>query len=194
MSAPALYVPLPRESAYPIYKSIQRTETAMQQQNQNPTPRLTFAQLLLDNRPQAMAWVRGGTAYPNISGLVKFYDTPYGGVLVEAEVFGLPNAAVQGSSDFYAMHIHQFGDCSNNFMNTGEHFNPTMQPHPQHAGDLLPLLSNQGYAWGAFYDRRLRVSDILNRSVVIHARQDDFTSQPSGDSGSKFACGVIRSV
>lgn len=162
------------------------------QQNQTPTPRLAFVQLLKDNRPQATAWVRGGSAYPQISGLVKFYDTPYGGVLVEAEVFGLPDISVQGSSDFYAMHIHQNGDCSGNFTKTGEHYNPAMQPHPQHDGDLLPLLGNQGYAWGAFYDKRFRVRDILGRSVVIHSRRDDFTSQPSGDSGDKIACGIIR--
>lgn len=162
------------------------------QQNQTPTPRLAFVQLLKDNRPQATAWVRGGSAYPQISGLVKFYDTPYGGVLVEAEVFGLPDISVQGSSDFYAMHIHQNGDCSGNFTQTGEHYNPAMQPHPEHDGDLLPLLGNQGYAWGAFYDKRFRVRDILGRSVVIHSRRDDFTSQPSGDSGDKIACGIIR--
>lgn len=162
------------------------------QQNQTPTPRLAFVQLLKDNRPQATAWVRGGSAYPQISGLVKFYDTPYGGTLVEAEVFGLPDISVQGSTDFYAMHIHQNGDCSNNFTKTGEHYTPAMQPHPEHDGDLLPLLSNQGYAWGAFYDKRFRVRDILGRSVVIHSRRDDFTSQPAGDSGDKIACGIIR--
>ena len=173
-------------------KSIQRISNIMQQQNPAPTPRLAFIQLLQDNHPQAAAWVRGGSSFPQISGLVKFYDTPYGGTLVEAEVFGLPNIAVQGSTSFYAMHIHQNGDCSANFSKTGEHYDPTMQPHPEHAGDLLPLLGNQGYAWGAFYDKRFHVRDILDRSVIIHAHRDDFTTQPSGDSGEKIACGVIR--
>lgn len=161
---------------------------------QQPTPRMTFIHLLSQNQPRAMAWVRGGAAAPSISGLVKFYDTPYSGVLIEAEIFGLPDIGTRGSSDFYAMHIHQFGDCSNNFMNTGDHYNPTMAMHPQHAGDLIPLLANQGYAWSAFYDKRFRIEDILNRSVIIHAHQDDFSSQPSGNSGAKIACGVIRSV
>ena len=164
----------------------------MQQQYQTPTPRLTFVQLLQDNRPQAVAWVRGGSANPQISGLVKFYDTPYGGILVEAEVFGLPNIAVQGSTNFYAMHIHQNGDCSDNFANTGEHYNPTSMPHPDHAGDMPPVLANQGYAWLSFYDKRFTIDDILNRSVIIHSRADDFTTQPSGNSGDKIGCGVIR--
>ena len=156
------------------------------------TPRTAFLNLLEGNRPQATAWVTGGPAAPDLSGLVKFYETPYGGVLVEAEVFGLPNVQVPGSTDFYAMHIHEMGDCSNHFMNTGEHYPRAKVLHPDHAGDLLPLMGNQGYAWGAFYDKRFRISDILGRSVVIHALRDDFTSQPSGNSGEKIGCGVIR--
>lgn len=161
---------------------------------QQITPRLTFIQLLSANSPQAVAWVTGGPDYPQISGLAKFYDTPYGGTLVECEFFGLPNIAVQNSSAYYAMHIHESGDCSDSFMHTGEHYNPTARPHPSHAGDLLPLLSNQGYGWSAFYDKRFRVKDIIGRSAILHAHADDFTSQPSGNSGSKIACGVIRAV
>lgn len=158
---------------------------------QSPTPRLAFLPLLENNSPQATAWVRGGASAPNLSGLVKFYDAPYGGVLIEAEIFGLPNKNVPDSTTFYAMHIHQEGDCSDNFTKTGDHYNPTMQPHPNHEGDLLPLFGNSGYAWGAFFDRRFRLQDIIGRSVVIHAKPDDFTTQPSGDSGAKIACGVI---
>ncbi len=156
------------------------------------TPKQIFLQILHADQPQATAWVTGSPAAPQLSGLVKFYATPYGGVLVEAEVFGLPNIAVPGSTDFYAMHIHDSGDCSHHFMHTGEHYNPENLPHPDHAGDLLPLLGNQGYAWGAFYDKRFQIQELLGRSVIIHANRDDFTSQPSGDSGAKIGCGVIR--
>lgn len=163
-------------------------------QTQQPTPRLPFIQLLEQNTPQAMAWVTGDSSVPGLSGLVKFYDTPYEGVLVEAEVFGLPDRSIPGSSDFYALHIHEFGDCSQRFTQTGEHYNPTMQLHPYHAGDLLPLMGNQGYAWSAFYDKRFRVPDIIGRSVIIHSQRDDFTSQPAGDPGMKIGCGVIQAV
>lgn len=159
--------------------------------NPQPTPRLSFVQMLSDNRPQAVAWVRGSAIYPQISGLVKFYDTPYQGILVEAEIFGLPDFAIPGSTAFYGFHIHEFGDCSRHFQNTGGHYNPTNDIHPQHGGDLPPLLGNQGYAWSAFYDKRFRVNDILNRSVIIHAAPDDFATQPAGNSGEKIACGVI---
>lgn len=155
------------------------------------TPSDTFIHLLAEDRPQAMAWVRGGNSQPQISGLVKFYATPYGGVLVEAEIFGLPNVNTQFSSDFYAFHIHEFGDCSGNFSKTGDHYNPTKEPHPKHAGDFVPLMGNQGYAWAAFYDKRFRISDIIGKSVIIHSHADDFTTQPSGNAGEKIACGVI---
>lgn len=156
------------------------------------TPRLTFLHTLHLNRPNAIAWVRGGSQEPQISGLVKFFDTPYEGVLVEAEIFGLPNRNTPDSTAFYAMHIHESGDCSDDFAHTGAHYNPTAQLHPDHAGDLPPLLSNQGYAWTAFYDKRFTIDDVLDRSVIIHAMPDDFMTQPSGNSGEKIACGVIR--
>ena len=183
------------------------------------TPRINFIDILRKNEPDALAWVTGKKALAEnrtaqslpsansfreeqtssankeslqLSGLVKFFSTPYGGVLIEAEIFGLPNAETPNSSDFYAMHIHQFGDCSDDFSKSGEHFNPTGEPHPYHAGDLLPLLGNQGYAWSVFYDKRFRLKDIIGRSVIIHAGKDDFTTQPSGNDGKKIGCGVIR--
>ncbi|MDO5418166.1 MAG: superoxide dismutase family protein [Lachnospiraceae bacterium] len=166
----------------------------MQTQQPQPTPRLPFIQLLAHHTPQAMAWVRGGAAAPGLSGLVKFFDTPYEGVLVEAEIFGLPNLSLPGSSDFYAMHIHESGDCSGHFTHTGGHYNPTHQLHPQHAGDLPPLLGSQGYAWTAFYDKRFRIKEIIGRSVIIHSMPDDFTSQPSGNPGIQLGCGAIREL
>ncbi len=155
------------------------------------TPRLSFIHLLEKDRPQAVAWVKGNEDDSRLSGLVKFFSTPYGGVLVEAEIFGLPDIETERSSDFYALHIHEEGDCSEDFTRTGGHYNPGDMPHPMHGGDLLPLMGNQGYAWTAFYDKRFTVPEIIGRSVVIHSKRDDFTSQPSGDAGEKIGCGVI---
>ncbi|MDE6971505.1 MAG: superoxide dismutase family protein [Lachnospiraceae bacterium] len=158
------------------------------------TPGITFTQLLQYDRPQAMAWVTGNAANPQLGGLVKFYQTFYDGVLVEAEFFGLPNIEKAKASNFYAMHIHQFGDCSGNFSKTGEHYNPENNPHPSHAGDLLPLFGNQGYAWSAFYDKRFTINEIIGKSVIIHSGPDDFTTQPSGNAGTKIGCGEIRRI
>lgn len=155
------------------------------------TPRLTFIHLLEKDRPQAVAWVRGNGENGKLSGLVKFFATPYGGVLVEAEIFGLPNIDTRRSSDFYALHIHETGDCSENFAKTGGHYNPANRFHPDHAGDMIPLMGNQGYAWTAFYDKRFTVPEIVGKSVVIHSERDDLMSQPSGNAGEKIGCGVI---
>ncbi len=75
------------------------------------TPGMIFTDTLRNKRPKAMAWIQGNAQNPQLSGIVKFYETPYAGVLVEAEIFGLPNIDTQFSSDFYAMHIHEKGDC-----------------------------------------------------------------------------------
>ena len=39
---------------------------------------------------------------------------------------------------------------------------------------------------------RLRLSDVIGRTVVIHSGPDDLHTQPAGNAGSKIACGVIR--
>lgn len=156
------------------------------------TPGLSFINTLLYNQPDAVAWVTGNRANPGLSGLVKFYSTDYEGVLVEAEIFGLPNIKTSGSTNFYAMHIHEHGDCTPPFDHTGGHYTRDGELHPQHTGDMIPLLGNQGYAWCTFYDKRFVIPEIIGRSVIIHAMPDDFTTQPSGNSGEKIGCGVIR--
>lgn len=156
------------------------------------TPGLNFIQIMQNRQPDAIAWVTGNRSHPQLSGLVKFYNTDYEGMLIEAEFFGLPNVSMPNSTNFYAMHIHENGDCSDNFDRTGAHYSYQPALHPQHSGDLLPLLGNQGYAWSAFYDKRLVTPEILGRSVIIHSLPDDFTSQPAGNSGEKIGCGVIR--
>lgn len=146
---------------------------------------------LCKNQPQAVARIKGNANHPLLQGTVKFYAVPPYGTLIEAEIFHLPNDASEHGSAFFGFHIHEQGDCSDAFQNTGNHYNPSGDIHPLHAGDLPPLLSNQGYAWTAFYTTRITVSEILDRSIVIHQMPDDFTTQPSGDSGEKIACGVI---
>lgn len=141
--------------------------------------------------PSAEAELSGGKDYPDIKGIVKFYEAPYSGVIIEAEVFNLPMES-RATPAFFAFHIHENGDCSNNFANTGGHYNPAGHEHPSHAGDMLPLLSGNGYSWMCFYDSCLSISQIVGRSVIIHAGVDDFTSQPSGNAGAKIACGVIE--
>lgn len=148
---------------------------------------------LLRNKlePDAYAVISGNEDNNRLNGTVYFYSTPFGGTLVEAEVDGLP--VDPGSPvTFYGMHIHENGDCTPPFDQTGEHYNPSSSMHPYHAGDLPPLLGNYGYAYLVFFTDRFSPGDITGRSIVIHSRPDDFKSQPSGNSGDKIGCGVIK--
>lgn len=162
--------------------------------NYQITPRIAFTELLLRDHPDAAAWIKGNAKNPDLDGIVKFYHTTYGGVLVEAQILGLPDADVPNSSNFYAMHIHETGNCSDDFDNTGMHYNPRNAEHPNHAGDMPPLLSNQGYAFSVFFDKRFTIQEIIGRAVIIHSKPDDFTTQPSGNSGVKIGCGEIKWV
>lgn len=139
------------------------------------------------NRPDATALIHGNAAHPELFGKAFFVQMPAGGVLVTVEVIGLP----QGTG-FLGMHIHEMGDCTLPFDKTGSHYNPTKMEHPLHAGDFPSLLNNNGYAFLSFYDSRFTVKEVLGKSLIIHGMRDDFTSQPSGDSGEKIGCGVIH--
>lgn len=121
-----------------------------------------FCSIITGNEPDAVAWIRGNASHKELDGVVCFYRGPFGGVIVNAEIYGLPDSKTSNVS------------------------------HPSHAGDLPPLLGNNGYAWSAFLTKRFTIEEILGKSVVIHAMRDDFTSQPSGNSGEKIGCGVIQ--
>lgn len=137
-----------------------------------------------NSTPVAMAEVRGDAL---LRGAVRFYDTARG-TLVVAEIFGLPG------SGFYGFHIHEGGSCDGKgFPQTGAHFNPGNREHPEHAGDLPPLLSGGGRAFFAVLTDRFRVEEVIGRTVVIHSRPDDFQTQPAGNAGEKIGCGEICS-
>ena len=139
--------------------------------------------------PNAYARIRGGEEAPGISGKVEFYQTPKG-VLVVARIFGLPKNSETG---FFAFHIHEGFDCGGGgFLKTGSHYNPKNQIHPKHSGDLPPLLSCDGEAYMSVLTNRFNVREIIGRTVVIHDADDDYTTQPAGNAGTKIACGIIR--
>ena len=139
--------------------------------------------------PVAAAVVSGRRG-SGVSGDVEFY-TREKGTLVVARISGLPET----EDGFLGFHIHEGNNCrGEGFANTGGHYNPGEKPHPQHAGDLPPLLSSGGRAYLAVLTDRFTAEEVVGRTVVIHNRPDDFRTQPSGESGEKIACGVIRKV
>lgn len=152
----------------------------------------TLLDILYYNSPGAYANISGDAENPSLTGTALFYPA-FSGTLVAVEVYNLPATKAE-DTPFYGMHIHEIGDCTPPFDKTGVHYNPAELPHPMHAGDLPPLLGNQGYAFSIFFTTRFQITDILNRSLIIHASPDDFTTQPSGNSGTKIGCGVIMQV
>lgn len=58
-------------------------------------------------------------------------------------------------------------------------------------GDLPPLVENNGYAYMQVLINKFKIKDILGKVIIIHDSPDDFTTQPSGNSGIKIACGKI---
>ncbi|MBQ8309712.1 MAG: superoxide dismutase family protein [Clostridia bacterium] len=160
---------------------------------QNNTSRRLLS--ILRRRPDAWAGLRGTEEHVGAVGIVRFYQTPYG-VLVCAEVAGLPRGDGDCDAPIFGFHVHEVGDCGGNeedpFANVGGHYNPHGCRHPYHAGDLPPLFGADGYAISVCLTDRFAVDEIVGRSVIVHAMSDDFTTQPSGMSGKKIACGVIR--
>lgn len=140
-------------------------------------------------KPDAVARIIGGTEAPQLYGCVKFYQEN-GSVLIVAKNFGLPT---KNKTGFFGFHIHQGNACTGaDFSGTGSHYNPAPQAHPEHAGDLPPLLGCNGTAYLSVRTDRFSVNEIIGRTVVIHSDPDDFHSQPAGNAGKKIACGVIQ--
>lgn len=118
---------------------------------------------------------------------------------VTADIKGLkPNSR-------FGFHIHQNGVCEGpNYKTAGDHFNPHKKPHGRpdsemrHAGDLGNLQTNaNGEAKQVILvpkEEGDTFDQILNKSVLIHAGVDDLTSQPSGNSGDRIACGLIKPI
>lgn len=149
---------------------------------------------VLRTRPQAWATLRGNSLYPDLYGTVRFYSTTFG-VLVVAEVEGLPDTQNACASPIFAFHIHEGESCTGNaedqFANVRMHYNSRNCPHPYHAGDLPPLFSANGYAVSACLTDRFGIDEIIGKTVILHSKPDDFTTQHTGNSGVKIACGEI---
>lgn len=142
---------------------------------------------------RGFAKIRGGNGYPDLRGCATFLQTEEG-VLVTVRVSGLPiNSRCEGG--IFAMHIHAgencVGDSNDQFSGAKTHYNPEDCLHPYHAGDMPPLIGNNGVAYMSVLTNRFTISEILGKVIVIHQNKDDFTTQPSGNSGTKIGCGKI---
>jgi len=107
----------------------------------------------------------------------------------------------------HAIHIHQNAKCdAPDFKSAGPHFNPDAKKHgfdnPEghHSGDMKNFTVNaDGKAHARFVNKDVTYEGTDSHSlfsnggtaIVIHAKADDYKTDPSGNSGDRIACGVI---
>ena len=133
-------------------------------------------------------------------GHVTAEDTPYG-LLLTPSIEGL-------TSGPHGFHIHQNPDCRAigkggkmvPGLAAGGHYDPTgagkhLGPYQEgHLGDL-PILwvDSEGKANTPMLAPRVKVSDLMGRSLMIHAGGDNYSDIPKklGGGGARAACGVV---
>ena len=137
---------------------------------------------------------RAGSA---VSGTATFTELAAGGVRVHVHV----ENATPGS---HGLHVHDKGDCSApDATSAGGHFNPAGNPHAgpaadfRHAGDLGNIeIGSDGKGDLDLTTSMLTVkpgpNSVVGRAVIFHEKTDDFTTQPTGNAGARFACGVVQ--
>jgi superoxide dismutase, Cu-Zn family len=148
-----------------------------------------------------------GDAQDATAELIDTKTTPVGtaqlnqleqGVQILIAISGLPAGE-------HALHIHETGQCEPPFESAGDHFNPTDAEHGwdsadgPHAGDLPNIYIGEGELQVELLTDRVTLADGETSlfdddgsAIVIHQGLDDHHSQPSGDSGDRVACGVIK--
>ena len=133
------------------------------------------------------------------AGFVKFTQVAEG-ILVHAELKGLKKG-------WHGFHLHAVGKCEGpGFTTAGGHFNPLATSHGYHAaagphiGDLPNIyVGSNGQAMVEAFvahatlkaGEKSSLSDADGTAIVVHAKADDYTSQPSGDAGDRVACAVV---
>ena len=105
----------------------------------------------------------------------------------------------------HGIHVHEKGDCSAaDASSAGGHFNPNNTQHGRastpmhHAGDMDNITANpQGQVNLDIHLAGVTLggnapNDIADRALVVHAAADDYMTQPSGNSGARVACAIIK--
>jgi superoxide dismutase, Cu-Zn family len=108
----------------------------------------------------------------------------------------------------YGMHFHETGKCdAPDYKTAGAHWNPSGKQHGRqnpsgsHAGDLPNLIATSGSI--ARIEQRLPgiqltggagLLDTDGTAFIIHAKPDDYKTDPSGNSGDRKICGVLKRV
>jgi Cu-Zn family superoxide dismutase len=143
----------------------------------------------------ATATMAGTAKFKNVKGTVEFKETD-DGIEVTANIEGLKKGV-------HGFHIHEKGDCSApDAKSAGGHFNPSNHKHgapdaaEHHEGDLGNITADKdGKGTATITIKGVTLADgdtsIVGKGFIIHAKADNFKTQPTGDAGDRVACGVI---
>ena len=106
----------------------------------------------------------------------------------------------------HAVHIHTAAKCEGpGFTTAGGHFNPGMKQHGKdnpmgsHAGDMNNFtVGPKGTAKGTVANSMVNLGTGSNSlfanggtALMIHAKADDYRTDPTGNAGDRIACGTI---
>jgi superoxide dismutase, Cu-Zn family len=130
-------------------------------------------------------------------GVAHFEELSTGGTKVHVQIEG----ATPGK---HGLHIHEKGDCSDpEAKSAGGHFNPATMDHAgpmdakRHAGDLGNIeIKADGKGDLDITSDMLTVkpgpNSVVGKAVVFHEKEDDLKTQPTGNAGGRFGCGVVK--
>jgi Cu-Zn family superoxide dismutase len=154
--------------------------------------------LAVPSRSAAKTKVELKDAQDNPVGYIIIWDQGPG-VGLELHLHGL-------TPGDHAIHFHQVPKCETpDFKSAGGHFNPEGRKHGfdnpdgHHAGDMTNFtVDGGGKAEVRLEDKDVTLKDgphsLFNNggsAIVVHAKADDYKTDPSGNSGDRVACGVI---
>jgi Cu-Zn family superoxide dismutase len=98
----------------------------------------------------------------------------------------------------HGFHIHEFGDLSSpDGTAAGGHYNPGGHKHggpddkERHAGDLGNIKANADGVATVDVKADVPLHFVIGRAFVVHAKEDDLKTQPTGDAGGRVALGLI---
>jgi superoxide dismutase, Cu-Zn family len=144
---------------------------------------------------------RGGLTAQLVT--AKGQDVGKASVMVTTDGLYLTLTARNITTGVHGLHVHTAGRCDGpDFATAGPHWNPTAHQHGRlnpggaHMGDLPNLVIGKDgrgtiKAWlGAVPVSALMDAD--GAAIVIHAGPDDLRTDPSGKSGARIACGVLK--
>ncbi|BAK18032.1 Cu/Zn superoxide dismutase [Solibacillus silvestris StLB046] len=148
-----------------------------------------------------------------LSAKAQMYDTKnnlVGEILFKESSKGVELTAVLNNlpPGDHGIHLHEFGKCeSPSFESAGAHFNPTKKQHGvdnpagPHLGDLPNITVDDAgevelnFVTADFTLEKGKENSLFDEdgtSVVIHEKADDYKTDPSGNSGARIVCGVIK--